>query len=178
MGTKNTFKGGLNASLIFTASRIAGYTAMGLLCGLLGQIGKALFPARAVMMTGGIIILIIGINVCHPGNNRVCRKKKLSGLKRTPFQLALLGLLMSLVPCLPCTAIMACAVASGDYIKGGLAAFFFAAGTAISPLYLIGGGAAWLSGRIAAKIPENRNIIRYINGSMIAFMGLRILLSA
>jgi cytochrome c biogenesis protein CcdA len=73
---------------------------------------------------------------------------------------------------------MACAVASGDYIKGGLAAFFFAAGTAISPLYLIGGGAGWLSGRIAAKIPENRNIIRYINGSMIAFMGLRILLSA
>ncbi len=92
------------------------------------------------------------------------------------LRLSFLGLITGMLPCVPYTAVMAAAAASGSLVTGGALALCFGLGTSVSPLLIIGGGAGWFSKKILEKTPDLDGIIRKITGGMIVLMGARMLI--
>ena len=180
VSTRSSFSGGVKATLIFSIAKVAGYTAMGVLCGLLGNIAKAYLSSPVVLAVCGSVMLLIGVFLLFSKQTRSCSTGKCSSIEKNcrqnSMQLSLLGLVMSFIPCLPYTAIMAGAAASGSAFQGGTTAFLFGLGTVLSPLLLFGGALGWLAGKVGEQVPAHTHIIRKIGVVMIIFMGGRIVL--
>ena len=178
VGTRSSFSGGFNATVVFSMAKIAGYTAMGVLCGLLGNIAKVYLSSPVVLAACGSVMLFIGVFLLFSRKTKGCYTGKCLPARnihrQNSIQLILLGLVMSFIPCLPYTAIMAGAAASGSALQGGITAFLFGLGTALSPLLLFGGVVGWLTGQTGEQIPDHTHIIRKLGVLMIIFMGGRI----
>jgi len=182
VGTRSSFSEGVKATVLFSIARIAGYTVMGIFFGLVGNVVKTYLSSPIVPAACGTLIILVGIRLLFSKQNRGCKSSKCSGLretaKTTSISLIPLGLAMSFIPCLPYTAIMASAAASGSALQGAATAFLFGLGTSLSPLLLLGGATGWLAGQIGRQIPAHIHIIRKIGTFMIIFMGGRMLFLA
>jgi sulfite exporter TauE/SafE len=140
MGTRQSFSGGIKATIIFSLAKVAGYTAMGILCGFIGNIAKTYLNSPMVLVACGGVIFMVGILLLFSKQRHGCDSQKCSPASRTkqsPVHLIAIGLGMSFIPCLPYTAIMAGAAASGSALLGGAAAFFFRDGNSAFPVALV-----------------------------------------
>ncbi len=175
MGTKRGFKSGVFSAAVFSAGRIAGYTAAGILCGLTGKAAENIFQQDKVVLAAGVLFLFTGCCVFFSSKRKGCKRSGVSsiGSKGSKLQLSSLGLITGMMPCVPYTAVMAGAAASGSFAIGGFSAFCFGLGTSLSPLLLVGGGAGWFSKKLVEKIPDLDGKIRKITGVLIMIMGIK-----
>ncbi len=175
MGTKRGFKSGFWSAVIFCAGRVGGYTVVGMLCGLTGMAAEKIFALDYIVVAAGVLFVITGGFVFFSSKKKHCKILQVSLIegKETQMQLSLLGLITGMMPCVPYTAVMTAAAASGSFLVGGFSAFCFGLGTSLSPLLLIGGGSGWFSKKLVEKVPNLDGIIRKITGVLIMIMGLK-----
>lgn len=139
------------SALLYNAGRVASYTLIGGILGLIGRLlgGGALVVSPLlqglVKLLAGAFMLLAGVNLL--GLFPALRKLRLPGLRlrmnsRLPF---VIGLLNGLMPCGPLQAMQLAALGSGDPVSGALSMFFFSLGTV--PLMLGLGGLAALLGQ-------------------------------
>lgn len=182
MGTQEGFGKGLKAVLIFSLSKIVTYTFIGALCGYIGSvIPDKINPEHILLITGGIIFLIGIIVILKP--HRSCPQSGRNITQRRSFQksylhLIIMGVGISLMPCLPLTAVLLYSSTTHSIFAGGLIALVFSIGTSISPLYLFGGAAGWFSKKIKLKIPQHSRLLQRLNGGVLALLGAKFLCMA
>ncbi len=178
MGTRRGFKNGFASTVTFSAGRVLGYTVAGILCGLTGMAAENLFQQQYIILTAAILFLLTGGSIAFFPGKKKCQQDigQICQTKNPKLRMSSLGLITGMMPCVPYTAVMASAAASGSPVTGGLSAFCFGLGTSVSPLLLIGGGAGWFSKKILEKTPEIDGMLRKITGCIIMVMGIRMLI--
>ncbi len=178
IGTRRGFKNGFTSAVTFSAGRVLGYTVTGMLCGLTGMAAEKIFQRQQIILAAGILFLLTGLSIAFPTGKRRCKKScsLLIQNQNPKLRLSFLGLITGMLPCIPYTAVMTAAAASGSLIVGGVSAFCFGLGTSVSPLLLAGGGAGWFSKKILEKAPDLAGIMPRITGCIVMIMGLRMLI--
>ncbi len=167
--------------MTFSAGRILGYTIAGMVCGLTGMAAEKFFQQQQIVLAAGVLFLVTGLSIAFsPGRKgrKGCKKTDtpLCQNQNPKLRLSFLGLITGMLPCVPYTAVMAAAAASGSLVTGGALALCFGLGTSVSPLLIIGGGAGWFSKKILEKTPDLDGVIRKITGGIIVLMGARMLI--
>jgi sulfite exporter TauE/SafE len=141
----------------FLLAKLAAYTALGALLGILGSVVQITPTAQAVMqILVALYMVITALNLLdvHPifryfviqppkSLTRLVRKGAKS---ESVFAPALLGLLTVLIPCGTTQAMEVLAISSGSPIIGALVMFFFVVGT--SPTFFV-------LGFVATQLREN-----------------------
>jgi sulfite exporter TauE/SafE len=175
--TQGGFRRGFDATAVFVLTRIATYTLLGGLSGLIGSVAlESLDSGWLLSMAGGLILLIGGRVIFKTKSS--CQKPGLvqGPEQRTWVHMMALGFSTSLMPCLPLSAVLLYAATTQSFVIGSTLALMFGIGTSASPLYYIGGAAGWLSGKIRHEIPRYNGMLRIISGIILALFGIRLLL--
>ncbi|MEW6409177.1 MAG: sulfite exporter TauE/SafE family protein [Nitrospirota bacterium] len=182
IGTQEGFSKGFKATIIFSISRIATYTLLGGLCGYIGSvILKEINPGLILLITGvvifliGIIVILKPLQTCPQNGHKI---KKTISFKNPFLHLISMGVVISLIPCLPLTAVLLYSSTTQSIFTGGLIALMFSIGTSISPLYLFGGAAGWFSKKIRLEIPQHKGLMQRISGGILVFLGAKLLYGA
>ncbi|MFH1319406.1 MAG: sulfite exporter TauE/SafE family protein [Bacteroidota bacterium] len=179
LGSQEGFGKGVKATVIFSVSRAVTYTFLGGLCGYIGSvIVEEINPELIFLITGivifliGIIIIIKPLKACSQEHRKI---SKTIFLQNPYLHLISMGMAISLIPCLPLTAVLLYSSTTHSVFTGGLIALIFGLGTVISPLLFFGGIAGWFSGRIKIEIPQYRTLLQKISGLILVFLGVKLL---
>ncbi len=178
-GTQGGFRRGFDATLVFMLSRIAAYTLLGGLSGWFGSVALEYIDSNWLMgMAGGLVLLIGAAVIYRPKKATTCQKRgQVQGpVQHTWVHMMTLGFSTSLVPCLPLSAVLFYAAATGSFTTGCLLALMFGIGTSASPLYYIGGATGWLAAKIRNEIPRYHGLLRIISGGILVAFGIQLLL--
>jgi thiol:disulfide interchange protein DsbD len=180
MGTQEGFKKGFNAVFVFSISRVVTYTLLGGLCGYIGSVFlKDINPERILLITGVVIALIGIIVILKPLQTCSDHKIKNTPSFKNPYlHLISMGVVISLIPCLPLTAVLLYSSTTHSVFTGGFIALMFSIGTFISPLYILGGIAGWLTKKIRLEIPQHKGLMQRISGGILVLLGARLLYGA
>ena len=158
IGTKKTWKEGFFAALSFSLGRLAVYVMLGGVFGYFGAFitGYISSPGtyhslRAVL---SVMLIFIGISVILGKNFNF----KFCGAGEG--NMALLGVLVGLSPCMPLIGILLeIALLSDRFFAGFAYSFFFGIGTVLSPMLLIATVIPMIGGRFDQKVFKIFNII-------------------
>jgi sulfite exporter TauE/SafE len=167
---------------LYNAGRITTYAFAGLTMGIAGSAvnvaGRIAGLQEAVALLAGLLMILLGLGaaglLAFARHLEERAAGKVFALARgllgggQPGRAYALGLLLGLLPCGLSWSIFIGAAATGDPLHGAAFALTFGAGTAVA-LLLLGGAAAWLSGRA-------RGMLRRLGGLTVALLGLRFLL--
>lgn len=182
VGTQEGFGKGLKAVLIFSASRIVTYTLLGGLCGYIGSLILEEIDPGWILLINGAVLFLIGITVilsplrsCTQSGQKISKRMSVQSVY---LHLIIMGIVISLIPCLPLTGILLYSSTTHSVFSGGLIALMFSIGTSISPLYLFGGAAGWFSKKIILRIPQHRRLVQRISGVTLSLLGARLLYEA
>ncbi len=176
-GTQDGFRRGFDATAVFVLTRIATYTLLGGLSGMVGNIAlDSLDSSWLVTLAGGLTLAIAGTVIFK--TKSACNKQGVvhGPERRTWVHMMTLGFSTSLMPCLPLSAVLLYAATTQSFMTGCALALMFGIGTSASPLYYIGGAAGWLSEKIRIEIPRYNNLMRIISGIILASFGIRLLI--
>ena len=170
VGTKKDWREGLAATLSFSLGRLAVYLVLGGLFGYFGAyILKAYYSSgisyyiKAVLAS---IVIILGVAVISGKdfNFKFCRAVE--------GNMAVLGLLVGLSPCIPLIGIMIeIALFSDNFLAGLVYSFFFGMGTILSPILLIGAIAPVIGGALTQRFARTFNAVC---GALLIIVGLYI----
>ncbi|MDE8702924.1 sulfite exporter TauE/SafE family protein [Adlercreutzia equolifaciens] len=163
------------SSLAYNAGRLASYTAVGALLGLLGSALVIAVPVKgAVASLAGIAMVVMGLSFAlgvspfrklEPLLPRQLARRMAAlarGFRsRGPFAL---GLANGFMPCGPLQAMQLYAVSTGSPVEGALSLFFFCLGTI--PLVLVVGIAA------SALKSQARRLMMQAGGILLVAFGL------
>ena len=178
-GAQAGFKQGFSATGVFVAAKVVTYTLLGAISGLLGSVVLEEIPADRLLSGSGVIIILVGILAWRRRNACDQKGRNEGGVPcqpRTKRHMVTLGIVTSLMPCLPLSAILLYAATSQSVLTGATLAFLFGIGTAVSPLYYIGGGSAgWISKKIREAIPMHQGILQKISSIVLILMGIKLL---
>ncbi len=176
-GTQGGFSRGFDATAIFVITRVATYTLLGGVSGLVGSVALESLDAGWLLTMAGGLIVVIGARVVFKTRSSCNQQNKVQGPeRRTWVHMMTLGFSTSLMPCLPLSAVLVYAATTQSFLIGCALALMFGIGTSASPLYYIGGAAGWLSERIRSEIPHYSAILRIISGIILTMFGVRLLL--
>jgi thiol:disulfide interchange protein DsbD len=177
-GTQGGFQRGFDATMIFMLSRIVMYTIMGGLSGWFGSVVLEYVDSSWLVGLAGALVLLIGATVIYRPKTAACKGKDQvqAPTRHTRIHMITLGLSTSMVPCLPLSAVLFYAAATGSFATGCLLALMFGIGTSASPLYYIGGATGWLANNIRAEIPRYRGLLRVLSGIILVVFGIQLLL--
>jgi cytochrome c-type biogenesis protein len=178
IGTQRGFRRGFDATAVFVITRVATYTLLGGLSGLIGNVALKSFDSGVLFAVAGSLVLLISAVVIFKPKSAACSKNngQVQGpVQRSWVHMVALGISTSLVPCLPLTAVLFYAATTQSFFTGCLLALMFGIGTSASPLYYIGGAAGWFSDRIRNEIPRYTSMLRTISGVILALFGVRLL---
>jgi uncharacterized protein len=149
--------------LVFLIAKLAAYTLLGFLLGLVGQMFQLSAYARAFLQIAiGFFMLGTALRLLnvHPifryfafeppaSLRRLLRKKAAAGSESALFTPALLGFLTVLIPCGIAQAMMAVALGTGDPLQGAALMFAFTLGT--SPVFF---GVAYFATHLGARLEK------------------------
>lgn len=177
-GTQEKFDGGFFATAVFIISKVSTYGAVGALSGLLGSVFLDMVKPGWFLGAGGLLIIFVGVMVWR--RRSTCRSHtNLQGGASSRWQtyghMAAMGVVTSLMPCLPLSAVLLYAATTKSMVTGGVLALLFGIGTSASPLYYIGGGAGWISGKIRQAIPQHQRLIQKLSSIVLIMMGVKLL---
>jgi cytochrome c biogenesis protein CcdA len=182
-GMQSGFQRSFEMVAIFMLSKVTAYTVLGALSGQLGAAALELLRGGWLLTVEGALITAIGAALVlrRPRCGCVTLRKPdvTQPMAQRPYlHMASLGVMTSLVPCLPLSATLLTCAASKSAAHGALYASLFGLGTLASPLYYAGGAAGWLSKQIVAEIPRHKDLLRRLSGAVLLILGLRLILSS
>jgi len=170
MGCGNGFRDGVIASLFFMLGKVASYTILGALAGLLGHI--LTLPTVPQKIIPGIAFISAALMLPFM-SAKSCQQQHASAGKRT--SLLLLGLATSLAPCPPLAAILLLAADCGSWFTGAGYGFLYGAGLMLSPLLIAGGGLALIARKIRLECVGFKPYLQGAAMLILAIMGIQML---
>ena len=104
------------------------YTVMGGLSGWFGSVVLEYVDSSWLLSLAGSLVLLIGATVIYRPKTAACkgRDQVQAPTRHTRAHMITLGLSTSMVPCLPLSAVLFYAAATGSFITGCLLALMFA----------------------------------------------------
>ena len=141
----------------FTLGRLLGYTLLGLAAGLIGSTVSNWLDASLAGWMLGIVTVILGIHLlrkpmqCHQ-HAKAAHEQPINLVRRdelhtepstcstspNPVPLFFMGASMTLNPCVPLTAILAAASATGSALNGASLGLAFGLGAVFLPMIIFG----------------------------------------
>ncbi len=166
----------------FSMGRLTGYTLLGLLAGLAGQIIDDRLNSPWVPMVLGGATILVGLSLLFSSKPMSGCSSSSSGLldrlpikfniKRClPSGLFFMGLGMALNPCAPLGKVMLAASATTSAIAGSSLGFGFGLGAILVPAVVFGIGMAYVGGQLREQLAEWRTTLERTSAILLIFMG-------
>jgi sulfite exporter TauE/SafE len=179
--TRQGWRKGLEAILVFSLARLLVYIILGFLSGLIGK-GLLRWFDRfdyLVFFGGGLLVSLLGLFIIferehHGGICRILRRDIIEGGLKDCI---MLGLMVSILPCWPLLGVLAyIGLRTEDLWQGAFYGLVFGLGNFISPLILLGVLAGSLSDKL---IKRNRiyGIFQRVCGFVLFFIGINLIVS-
>ncbi|MBE9573467.1 MAG: sulfite exporter TauE/SafE family protein [Proteobacteria bacterium] len=176
MGMGGGFQSGVQDALAFVVGKI-------LTCGFLT--GLAAYLGREFIFTGterlkpifGFLLIFVGLSILTRKEKTVCAPNRFReflvrvGFKKIPV--FVLGILTSLVPCPPLSAILLKASSVGSVSMGSIYGLIYGSGLIISPIIIMGGFFGYLSDSITTEVPHLKGFVKILSSAVICFMGIK-----
>ena len=169
----------------FTLGRLTGYAALGLFAGAAGQALTELLQSSIAGWILGLAAVIVGLSLIRNQSNS-CSHQQLeeqqvnfinqSDINRKdpmmPGALYFMGAGMALNPCVPLTAILAAAAASGNAIAGLNLGLAFGVGAVIIPTFMFGLLVAHFGRELKQHLGHLEKHVGKASGSLLILLGL------
>ncbi|MCW9015027.1 MAG: sulfite exporter TauE/SafE family protein [Gammaproteobacteria bacterium] len=169
----------------FSLGRMSGYSALGLLSGMLGQVMGDSLDASWVRMFLGSATIMVGIGLlfltakkqhkqCHATSTSGFFKRfgdKLRLQNLLPGGLFFMGLGMALNPCAPLGAIMLASSATASAMLGLTLGFGFGFGAILMPAIIFGVGIAYFGEQIRSQLRDWRAGLEKTSAVLLILMG-------
>jgi len=184
-GTREGWRDGLKATLIFSFSRLFTYVLLGLMAGFLGMLLDNFLRSPGVgfylWISAGALVSLLGVLVILGKEPRFhfCQALSQHTVKDSTKSMALLGFIVGVAPCAPLLGILTyIALSVEDPLLGAIYAFCFGVGTAIiTPIVLLGVLSS-VAPRLLFKNPKILDIFRRSCGLLLLFFGARLIVDA
>lgn len=176
MNTGGGFKDGIKGSGFFIAGKIVTY---GALSSITAWMGKETIKGSedSLKYIIGIPLIAIGLLLLFKKDAADCSNKPFAGMvrksNRKGLHLFIMGVLTSIIPCVPLSALLLLSVQSGSVLKGTLYGLVYGSGLTLSPIMLAGGFFGFISERIKVEMPDVVKIMRVASAVVIMFMGIQ-----
>ena len=165
----------------FSLGRLTGYTLLGLLAGLTGQIlDKQLDSPWVPMVLGGATILV-GFSLlfsnkkvkssCSSASKTRRLLGKLNLKKFLPNGLFFMGVGMALNPCAPLGKVMLAASATTSAVVGSSLGLGFGLGAVLVPAIVFGVGMAYIGGQLREQLAQWRTTLEKTSAILLIFLG-------
>jgi sulfite exporter TauE/SafE len=176
-------EGGLRNSwrtiLPFSLGRLSGYTLLGLIAGLAGQIIEDKLEASWVPLVLGGATVLVGISLLFKkqgmsGCSSASKRGFLARIdvrKFLPGGLYFMGLGMALNPCAPLGKVMLAASATASAVAGFSLGLGFGLGAVLVPAVVFGVGMAYVGGQLRTQLAEWRPAMERTSAVLLIFMG-------
>lgn len=171
--------------LPFSLGRVSGYAVLGLIAGTAGQLIAQLMQSRLAGWVLGLATILVGISLilnraqkksCNQQSSHEQRVNSYQSLKHhqhpLPLPLYMMGAGMALNPCLPLTAILAAATASGSWLTGLGLGLAFGMGAVLIPSLVFGLLIAHFGAELQRHIGSWAGQIQTTSGSLLILLGL------
>ena len=179
--------------LPFTLGRLTGYSLLGLAAGIAGQALTELLQSSIAGWILGVAAILVGLNLMrHKTSSSQCsshhasqeeqsvRLLKPSQINKStdmmPGALFAMGAGMALNPCVPLTAVLAAAAASGSTVSGLSLGLAFGIGAVFIPTFIFGLLVAHFGQEIKQNLSSFEKHIMPASGSLLILLGLATIL--
>jgi len=184
-GTREGWKEGLKATLIFSFSRLFTYVLLGFLAGFSGMFLADFLQGPGfgsyLWVSAGAFVSLIGVLVILGKEPRfhLCRVLSQHTVNDSTKSMALLGFIVGVAPCAPLLGILTyIAFSVKDSLLGAIYAFCFGIGTTIITPIVVLGVLSSVVPRLLFKNPKILDIFRRSCGLLLLFFGIRLILDA
>jgi len=181
-------EGGLRSSwrtiVPFSLGRLSGYTMLGLLAGLAGQVVEGSLDSPWVSMILGGATVLVGMSLLFANKKKMvgCSSSSASGIfgelgaklnirRLLPGGLFFMGFGMALNPCAPLGKVMLAASATTSAVVGSSLGLGFGIGAIMVPAIVFGVGMAYLGGQLREQLVEWRTALERTSAILLIFMG-------
>lgn len=183
--------------LPFTLGRLSGYSTLGLAAGLAGQALTEVIQSSVAGWILGIAAILVGLNLvfkkpsCHSQHSKIANTAASGPSANTreesvtfvdnidspqrnmlPAPLFLMGAGMALNPCVPLTAILAAAAASGSAATGISLGMAFGIGAVVIPALVFGLLIAHFGTELKQQIGAWSKHVEKASGGLLILLGI------
>ena len=181
-GTREGWREGLKATLIFSFSRLFAYVLLGFLAGFSGMFLADFLQnpgfGSCLWISAGAFISALGILVILGKEPRfhLCRVLSHHTVNDSTKSMALLGFIVGVAPCAPLLGILTyIAFSVKDSLLGGIYAFCFGVGASVITPIVVLGVLSSVVPRLLFKSPKILDIFRRSCGLLLVFFGARLI---
>jgi len=164
----------------FSLGRLTGYTTLGLLAGLTGQIADEQLDSPWVPMVLGGATILVGISLLFSNKKATssCSSSspgkspgKFNIKKLLPNGLFFMGVGMALNPCAPLGKVMLAASATTSAVVGSSLGLGFGLGAILVPALVFGVGMAYIGGQLREQLAQWRPILEKTSAILLILLG-------
>lgn len=167
----------------FSMGRLTGYTLLGLVAGLAGQVMDDRLESPWVPMVLGGATILVGLSLLFSNKKmKGCSSPATNGLfgrlraklnvkKFLPGGLFFMGLGMALNPCAPLGKVMLAASATTSALTGSSLGLGFGLGAILVPAVVFGVGMAYLGGQLREQLAQWSTALERTSAILLIFMG-------
>ena len=184
-GTREGWREGLRATLIFSLSRLFVYVMLGLVAGFSGMLLADFLQSPGLgsylWISAGAFISLLGVLVMLGKEPRFhfCRALSQHTVNDSTKSMALLGFIVGVAPCAPLLGILTyIAFSVKDSLMGAVYAFCFGVGTTIITPIVVLGVLSSVVPRLLFKNPKILDIFKRSCGLLLLFFGARLIVNA
>ena len=172
--------------LPFTLGRLTGYSMLGFIAGVAGQVITDLVQSSIAGWILGISAILVGLNlILKQKSNNSCHTRPqqeqtvtltsqpmTQTQKQFPMPLYMMGAGMALNPCVPLTAILAAAAASGSSTMGLGLGLTFGLGAVVIPTFVFGLFIAHFGAELKLHTGSWSRHVDKASGSLLVLLGI------
>ncbi len=165
----------------FSLGRLSGYTLLGLIAGLTGQIVDEQLDSPWVPMILGGATIVVGlslllsnkkvVNGCSSASASGNSSRKFHIKKLLPNGLFFMGVGMALNPCAPLGKVMLAASATTSAVIGSSLGLGFGLGAILVPAIVFGVGMAYIGGQLREQLAQWQKVIEKTSAILLIFLG-------
>jgi len=158
----------------FSLGRLTGYTLLGLLAGLTGQIVDEQLDSPWVPMILGGATILVGLSLLFSKKKVVkgCKSPKKSHIKKLlPNGLFFMGVGMALNPCAPLGKVMLAASATTSAMVGSSLGLGFGLGAVLVPAVVFGVGMAYIGAQLREQLAQWQTILEKTSAILLIILG-------
>ena len=184
-GTREGWREGLKATMIFSFSRLFAYVLLGFVAGFAGTLLADLLQSPGfgsyLWISAGALIALLGVLVIlgREPHFHFCRALSRHTINDSTKSMALLGFIVGVAPCAPLLGILTyITFSANNSLMGAFYALCFGIGTSIiTPIVLLGILSSVFP-RLLFKNPKILDIFRRSCGLLLLFFGARLIMDA